>query len=101
MVDDALPTEMKVFLALFAVLFCTVVVFIITSTVRNARVLRKAGLDPLTAQSQLAARAGRSQLLSPHRSLEERLAELDDLRERGVITAEEHAAARARALGGA
>ena len=36
----------------------------------------------------------------PAKTTEERLAELDDLRERGVITAEELAAGRAKVIGG-
>jgi hypothetical protein len=41
-----------------------------------------------------------SELLAPRPSLEARLAELDDLHARGVITADEHAKARAEVLAG-
>jgi hypothetical protein len=51
-------------------------------------------------QTELAARAMDSELLAPRPSLEARLAELDDLHARGVITADEHAKARAEVLAG-
>lgn len=89
-----------VFLGVFVVLFVLVVAFMVTSATRGRRVLKQAGLDPLAAEAQLAARAAGSQLLAPQRSLEERLRELDDLRSRGVITDAEHATARATALAG-
>jgi hypothetical protein len=73
----------------------------------HASVLRKGGLNPLIAEEQLkvqlaknlrnaAAPASRQ----PAKTIEQRLAELDDLRERGVITAEELAAGRAKVIGG-
>lgn len=89
---------MVVFGLLFVVIFVTVVVVMVTSVSRSRRALRDGGLDPLAAEAQLAARAANSQLLAPRRPLEERLRELDDLHTRGVISTEEHAAARAAAL---
>ena len=50
--------------------------------------------------AELVARAMDSELLAPRPSLEARLAELDDLHARGVITADEHAKARAEVLAG-
>jgi hypothetical protein len=67
---------------------------------RNAAKARALGHDPLTMQTELAARAMDSSLLAPQKSLEARLAELDELRARGVISAEEHAKARADTLAG-
>jgi hypothetical protein len=67
---------------------------------RNAAKARELGHDPLTMQTELAARAMDSELLAPRPSLEARLAELDDLHARGVITADEHAKARAEVLAG-
>ncbi len=87
-----------VFFGLFAVMFVGVVIFIAVSAARSKRALEASGLDPLAADAQLAARAADSQLLAPRRPLEERLRELDDLRSRGVISEDEHATARARAL---
>ena len=87
-----------VLFVLFVVMFVAVVLVIAVSAGRSRRALKDAGLDPLAAEAQLAAQAAHSRLLAPQRSLEERLRELDDLAARGVITAEEKAATRARLL---
>lgn len=96
---------MDIFGAGFFIFFGFAVVFIVGVLVamvviisRNAAKARALGHDPVTMQTELAARAMDSGLLAPAKSLEERLAELDGLRARGVITAEEHAKARADAL---
>jgi hypothetical protein len=80
-----------------AVLILLGFVFVGYSVVRGARAARRAGVDPFTPESLLIAQA-----LEGRRpgSLEQRLAELDDLHRRGVISADEHRAARTRALGG-
>jgi len=98
---------MNLFGAGFVVFFALVVLFIVAVVVamivmisRNAAKARELGHDPLTMQTELTARAMDSSLLAPQKSLEARLAELDDLRARGVITAEEHAKARADTLSG-
>ena len=96
--SSAVGILVAVFFALFAVMFVSIVIFMVVAATRNKRALEAGGLDPLAAESQLAARAANSQLLAPRRSLEERLRELDDLRSRGVISDDEHAAARAKAL---
>ena len=90
-----------IFIGLFALvllLFVCVMVFVVISSVRSRRVLREAGLDPLTAQAQIAARFANGPLATQHKTLEQRLSELDDLRTRGVISESEHAASRAAAL---
>lgn len=100
------------FMAGFGVIFVVVmiavaVVFVISiiTAVRKYRVLKDAGVDPLTVDAAIAAKVLRSGALaeqapaSPPPSTEQRLAELDDLRARGVISEEEHRAARAAALG--
>lgn len=70
-------------------------------------ILRNGGLNPFVAEEQLEVQLSRhlkdaATPTSEHseKTIEGRLAELDDLRERGVITAEERAAARAKILGG-
>ncbi|HVQ87533.1 MAG TPA: SHOCT domain-containing protein [Actinomycetes bacterium] len=97
---DFQPIEvlMVVFVAVFAVLFVAVVVFIVVSATRSRAALKAGGLDPLAAEAQLAVQAAHSGLLAPAQSLEQRLAELDDLQARGVITADEQQAARAQLL---
>ena len=93
-----IPTFMIIAFAVFAVLFLAVVVFIVRATMRNRAVLRANGLDPMAAQAQLAVRLAQGPLGTPATSLEQRLGELDDLHRRGLISGEEHAAARRAAL---
>ena len=67
---------------------------------RNYRAARRAGMNPLTLQTDPAAKLMNSELLAPASSAEDRLAELDGLLARGVISAAEHATARDRIRGG-
>lgn len=79
-------------------------VFAVVSAVRNYSTMKRGGLDPMTAQSQLAVdlhRVANDRAVSapaPSKTLEERLAELDDLAARGVISGVERAEARAKLL---
>jgi len=85
--------------AVGAFIVCTIVLMVV-ATVRNRRVLRQAGLDPMTAGSQLAVRYLRGQPGQPAvRSASDRLAELTDLRDRGLITPTEYDARRAQIIG--
>ena len=93
------------FPVVFAVVFAAVALFILTmfvlvgiSAVRNARALRRAGVDPLAVESTVLLRLMRQQ--PGGRTMEQRLAELDDLHRRRVITDAEHASARARLITG-
>ena len=81
-----------------ALFMAGVFVLVVVGAVRSRRVLRESGLDPLAAAAQIAARFVDGRLGSTGRSLEQRLAELDDVHRRGVITAAEHGAARSAAL---
>ncbi len=94
--SPGIPGFFKVFIGIFiAVLVIAVVV-----SIWRASVLRRAGLNPLTADVQLEARLANSQALKPAKSIEERLAELGDLHQRGVISDEELAAARLKVISG-
>ena len=84
-----------VLFGLAAVIILIGFVFVGYSMVRGARAAKRAGIDPFTPESVLLAQAVRGRGAQP---LEQRLAELDDLHARGVISAEEHAAARRKAL---
>ncbi len=75
-------------------------VVIIALTIRNAARVRNSGHDPLSLQTDLAVKLLDSEALTPAKSLESRLLELDALLTKGTITSDEHAAARARLLGG-
>lgn len=94
--------------AIFPWIFGAAVVLIVcgwiygaVKVVRNRQVLREAGIDPGTVGSQLAVRYLSGQTSrSAVRSASDRLAELTDLRDRGLITPEEYQARRARILDG-
>jgi hypothetical protein len=92
------PLFMKIAFGVFAVFFLLVLVLVVRSTLRSRRVLRAHGIDPMAAQAELAVRLAQGPLGTPSKSLEQRLAELDDLHRRGLITADEHGAARRAAL---
>ena len=96
------PLTPDAFSAIFGLVVVIVVFgfgFVIFSIVRNARKAAELGHDPITMQTELAAKALDSQALAPARTLEQRLAEVDALLAAGTISPDEHAAARARILG--
>lgn len=72
---------------------------IVLAAYRSTRMANR-GQNPLTLTEDLAFQATQSATLAPVKSLEQRLAELDDLHARGVISDDEHRAARADALRG-
>jgi hypothetical protein len=99
--------EPETFGPTFTALFAIVGIMILAGTatvivliVVNVRKVRQAGHDPLTLNADLSVRALDSALLAPEKTTEARLAELDDLLKRGVISPEEHAEARMRVLSG-
>lgn len=100
---DEIETGFGAFGVLFGIVSAFIglgfVAIVVTIVVRSSR-MAKRGQNPFTMQEDLAYQAMRSQTLAPAKSLEQRLAELDDLHARGVISDEEHRAARAEALGG-
>ncbi|MDF2442180.1 MAG: hypothetical protein JWR01_383 [Subtercola sp.] len=99
----ATSTAFQLFPILFSIACVVVAVgFVITIAliIRNARRVREAGHNPFTLQADLATRAMDSDLLSPAKTTEERLGELDDLEHRHVISPEEYVRARERVLSG-
>ncbi|MDT3331016.1 SHOCT domain-containing protein [Microbacterium aquilitoris] len=95
------------FFGLAVVLVIAGAVFSVVVAARKRRILRDAGIDPFTVDAAIAAKVLRSDLLAPSTpaaqvapSIEKRLAELDDLRARGVISEDEHREARAAVLKG-
>ncbi len=95
---DAAFSLMPILVGVFVVLFVAAVGFMIFSTVRNYKASKNAGLDPFTLQTELAVRAAKSEMLAPKKTLEEKLAELDSLLARGLITRDEYTQARLKAL---
>ncbi len=87
----------------FIALVVIIAVAGIGTSIWRFSVLRSGGLNPFTAREQLEARLYRSQLAAPpaaEKSIEQRLAELEDLHERGVISDAELAAGRAKIIAG-
>ncbi|MGB1722662.1 MAG: SHOCT domain-containing protein [Ilumatobacteraceae bacterium] len=98
--DIDIPVWVPVLMAVPIVLFLVFLVGLTRHARRNLKVMRDAGVDdPMTAGGQIAARVAQGRLLEGA-STEDRIRELDDLLARGVISADEHANARRRALGG-
>ena len=81
-----------------ALVAVAVFVVAIVSIVRNTRKVRQHGLDPMTLQADLAAKVMQSDLLSGGQTKAQRLGEVDAMLTEGVITPDEHAAARAAIL---
>jgi hypothetical protein len=91
----------------FIVLFVIVALIAVGGAIWRAVVLSRGGLNPMVAKEQLEVRLAQSlkgactpAAGQPAKTIEERLAELDDLHVRGVITAEELAVGRAKVIGG-
>jgi hypothetical protein len=101
--DSSNPLAPPMFDVAFSVVAVLVVVGIVSTivvTIVRATRVARSGHNPLTLDTDLAVRALDSAALRQPKSLEQRLAELDDLRARGIISEEEHRAARAAALAG-
>jgi len=102
--SDGMFAGMPAGFMVFFVLVVTAVVAVFAYTgysfVRNARRMRQAGLDPVTAGSDLLVGLQRSRLLAGAAGLEDRLAEVDRLYQAGRISQAEHRQARAALLGG-
>lgn len=108
---DATIAGIPLVFVVFLVFLLAVVGGIVAVIIKNYRYAKSRGYDPLTMETEMAARLMESQLMQPGSpsetapaastgTVEERLAEIDGLHERGVISAEERAAARAKILGG-
>jgi hypothetical protein len=86
----------------FIALFVIIAVAGIGTAIWRFSVLRSGGLNPFVAREQLEARL--NQTLSAQQtagnSIEQRLAELNDLHTRGVISDDELTAGRAKIIAG-
>ena len=90
------------FIFVVALVFIVCVwVLIVVAFVRNRRVLRQSGIDPTTVGSQLAVRLLHGQSSArPAASASDRLVELTDLRDRGLISPDKCQARREQIIGG-
>jgi len=79
---------------MFVAVFGTII-FVIVKNVQRAHAL---GHDPFTMETELAAKVIDSGLLAGRQTIESRLAELDGLHTRGIITETEYTKARAEAI---
>lgn len=84
---------------LAALMILTTLTIVVLALYRGKRMADR-GQNPLTMQEDIAYQAMQSRTFAPDKPLEQRLAELDDLHARGVISDEEHRSARAEALRG-
>ncbi|GAA3527040.1 hypothetical protein GCM10022234_25350 [Aeromicrobium panaciterrae] len=102
MYDDGFPSDstFSTIFTLAAIAIALGFAFTIFVAIRNFMAAKKAGYDPFTLQTDLTTTAMKSGMMSPSKSMEARLAEVDGLHERGVISDAEHAAARAAILKG-
>jgi hypothetical protein len=101
MPDPTAPSTDAVFGAGFAAIATLVVlvfVGVVVLSIHRAARLARQGVNPLTLETDLAARALKSDALRPSTSKAERLAELDVLLADGSISAAERETARARIL---
>ncbi|MBO0833767.1 MAG: SHOCT domain-containing protein [Actinobacteria bacterium] len=87
----------------FIAVFVIAAVVGISISIWRVSVLRSGGLNPFVAREQLEAKLNQS-LSTPHvgaeQPIEQRLAELQDLHARGVITDDELNAGRAKIIAG-
>jgi hypothetical protein len=106
---DPIVTIVKIGFLVVGSLFVFAIIRGIIYGQKRRKVLRDAGLDPMVASVQMEARLANSALLSPAspagptpaaKTVEERLADLESLHERGLISAEELHEARAKVLAG-
>jgi hypothetical protein len=111
---SGLPGWFSTLFVIFGVIILTGFIVAIARSFWQFSVLRSGGLNPFVAKEQLEARLNQ-RLTTPtappppptaapaapaEKSIEQRLAELQDLHVRGVITADELAAGRAKIIGG-
>ena len=96
--NPAIPLGFVIFAAFTTLAFIVMLVIIIRVAMRSRRVLRDAGLDPLAATAQLATRFAQGPMMTATKTVEQRLADIEDLYTRGLITTEERSSARTSAL---
>jgi hypothetical protein len=106
--SSGFPSSFTTLFVIFIVIFVIAFVAAIGTAIWKSTVLRRGGLSPVVSKEQLEVKLAQSQLLQPPSaqssrqkpSKEQRLAEVDDLYRRGIITAEEHAAGRGKIISG-
>jgi hypothetical protein len=115
-VPGGLFSGVSIFFLVFFLLVAALIVVVFVRTgiylARRRRVLREAGFDPMVAGVQMGARLANSALFNPpappgqapaqpaepERTVQQKLADLQDLFDRGVITSDELRAARLKII---
>ncbi|MCW3491729.1 SHOCT domain-containing protein [Microbacterium sp. SSM24] len=107
--DPGIPAGFSAIFTLIVVIILVGVGFSVFIGIRKYLLIKRAGHDPFTVDAALAARVLNSDMLrpgtatddaAPAKTLEQRLADVDALHERGVISDAERTAARAAILAG-
>ncbi|NQX28556.1 SHOCT domain-containing protein [Microbacteriaceae bacterium VKM Ac-2854] len=99
--NPSAPAGFDLMLTLVPIFIVLVIVVMVVLVVMNVRRARQHGLNPLTMQTDLAARFIKNGVgANPDAPLQDRLAELEALKASGTITEREYAQARASALNG-
>lgn len=101
---DTLTAIIEVAFVVVGLLFAVAIIRAIIYAPKRRKILRDAGLDPMIASVQMEAKLANSALLAPlgsaPKTVEERLADLESLHGRGLISSEELHEARAKILAG-
>jgi hypothetical protein len=104
---SGLPGPFVAFLVFVGIFFVVWIILSVWTFIWKSNVLRRGGLNPIVAEEQLEAqlyqnlRAGPPvTATTPEKSKEERLSEVMDLHERGLISDAELADARAKIISG-
>jgi hypothetical protein len=98
--DSSVPAGADLLFTIVPIVIGVIFVLIVVLIVVRVVSLRRKGLNPLTLDTDIAARVMSSDLLAAARPKAERLAELDALLASGAITPAEHATARATIIAG-
>ena len=92
------PPWFDVFFILCLIGIVIGIMFRVLRAARRYGVYRNAGLSPMTHDAQIQAKIAQAGFMAQPKSVEQRLAELDDLCRRGVISDSERAQARLKVL---
>ncbi|MCX6403666.1 MAG: SHOCT domain-containing protein [Actinobacteria bacterium] len=88
------PAFFAIMAAFFPLLFLATLGLIIFMAVRNYNKAKSMGKDPFTLQTEVIAKLADSKLLQGEESIEQKLAEADELLAKGSITQTEHSELR-------
>ncbi len=88
------PAFFAIMTVVFPILFLGTIGLMIFIFIRNYKKAKSMGKDPFTLETEVMARIADSKLLVGEESIEQKLAEADELLAKGTITQTEHAELR-------